>query len=116
MQMEPEYKTISDQQAGFGHWAVLELLGHVKVAGYITEEEHFGSKLGRIDIPGQDGGIALTQFFGGQSVYRLTPVSEATARAFAAANQSRPVTKFDLQQIEAPSIRTHWADDDDIDL
>lgn len=31
-------------------WAIVELMGHVRLAGYVTEEERFGAKLGRIDI------------------------------------------------------------------
>lgn len=81
---------------GFGVWAILELMGHVKVAGYVTEEELFGSKLGRIDIPADDETQAITQYFGGQSVYRLTPVAEATARAFARRSRPRPVHIYEL--------------------
>lgn len=27
-------------------WAIVELMGHVRIAGRITEEERFGAKLG----------------------------------------------------------------------
>ena len=80
----------------FGTWGILELMGHVKIAGFITEEELFGGKIGRIDIPCQDGS-SFTQFFGGHAVYRLTPVSEQVARAFAIRNQPRPVQVYELQ-------------------
>lgn len=63
-------------------WACLELMGHVRVYGKITEEEHFGQKLGRIEIPtGED--TWQTQFFGGSSVYRISPCDEETARKMA---------------------------------
>lgn len=71
-------------------------MGHVKTAGLISEQELFGTKLGRIDIPTEDGRM-ITQYFGGGSVYRLTPVSEAVARAFAARNVPRPVSIYDLK-------------------
>lgn len=32
-------------------WAIVELMGHVRIAGRLTEEEKFGSKMGRLDIP-----------------------------------------------------------------
>ncbi len=80
----------------FGVWGILELMGHVKMAGFITQEELFGTKMGRIDIPAGDGEEAITQYFGGSSVYRLTPVSEATARAFAMRNRPRPVHLYEL--------------------
>ncbi|MFA9263108.1 MAG: hypothetical protein ACEQSB_07265, partial [Undibacterium sp.] len=66
--------------AKFDSWAILELLGHVKIAGRITEEERFGVKMGRIDIPTPADGF-VTQYFGGGSVYRLTPTTETVARA-----------------------------------
>lgn len=79
----------------FEQWAILELMGHVKLAGRVTEEEHFGSKLGRIDIPNADGGFT-TQFFGGGSVYRLTPTTEEIARHIALNNQPKPVQVWEL--------------------
>lgn len=88
--------------SGFGTWAILELMGHVKLAGFVTEEELFGGKMGRIDIPRGDGDEgAVTQYFGGQTVYRLTPTSEEIARAFAARHQPRPVHTWELQ-LSAP--------------
>jgi len=63
-------------------WCCLELMGHVRVYGKVSEEEHFGQKLGRIEIPtGEDSW--QTQFFGGSSVYRISPCDEETARRMA---------------------------------
>lgn len=81
-------------EAKFESWAVVELMGHVRMAGRVTEEEHFGAKLGRIDIPKDDG--FFTQYFGGQSVYRMTPVTEEAARAVAARNVPEPVHTWEL--------------------
>lgn len=79
----------------FEQWAIVELMGHVRVAGRVTEEEHFGAKLGRIDIPTHDDGFT-TQFFGGSSVYRLTPTTEEIARKVALHSQPAPVYHFEL--------------------
>lgn len=87
----------------FGVWAILELMGHQRMAGYVTEETLFGTALGRIDVPGNDVDLSLTQYFGGHTIYRLTPVSEAVARRFAILNRPRPVTLFDLALPEAIS-------------
>lgn len=98
---------------GFGVWGILELMGHVKMAGFITEEERFGVKMGRIDVP-TDGDEPFTQFFGGSAVYRLTPVTEVVARAFAARNQARPVHVYDLA-LPAPNPTLsvdEWGDED----
>ncbi len=83
------------QTQGFDSWAIVELMGHVKIAGRVTEEERFGAKMGRIDIPTSDGKFA-TQYFGGSSVYRMTPTTEDVARAVAKNNQPTPVYRWEL--------------------
>jgi len=89
---------MSDKQENdeFGVWAVVELMGHVKVAGFVTEQVLFGTTVGRIDIPAGDGEAPLTQYFGGSTLYRLTPTTEQLARAFAKGNRPRPVSRFEL--------------------
>lgn len=93
----------------FEQWAILELMGHVKLAGRVTEEEHFGAKLGRIDIPTTDGGFT-TQFFSGGSIYRLTPTTEEIARHIAANNQPRPVQVWELPAAAGRTAPEHLED------
>lgn len=109
----------NEPSATFDQWAIVELMGHVRVAGRVTEEEHFGAKLGRVDIPTHDGGFA-TQFFGGGSVYRLTPCAEEVARAVALRNQPEPVHRWELPApkaapIVAPEADVYYPDPDDED-
>lgn len=80
----------------FEGWAIVELMGHVRLAGYVTEEEHFGAKLGRIDIPFEGG--PATQYFAGSAVYRVTPCTEIVART-QVSRVSKPVSEWDLQHI-----------------
>jgi len=102
---------IENTNDNFGMWAIVELMGHVKLAGFVTEEELFGGKIGRIDIPTEEG-KGITQYFGGHTVYRITPVSEETARMYAARNQPRPVYVYELKQLPAPGYRDDYDDDD----
>lgn len=101
----------------FDSWAVLELMGHVRMAGRVTEEERFGVKMGRIDVPKDDG--FTTVYFGGGSVYRMTPTTEEIARAVATRSQPAPVHRYELPAPEPedkpiPSpIRQAWDDDED---
>ena len=93
----------------FSGWAIVELMGHVRLAGRVSEEEHFGAKLGRIDVPDGAGGFT-TQFFGGGSVYRVTPTTEEIARKVAESSQPEPVYAWDLRRslglIPAPQPAT----------
>lgn len=94
-------------------WAVVELMGHVRLGGRVTEEEKFGGKLGRIDIPTADGGF-VTQYFGASSVYRLTIVAEDVAREVAKLSNPAPVQPWQFpKQIAAPAGPPGLYDEDE---
>ncbi len=73
-------------------WALVEIMGHVRCYGRISEEEMFGAKLLRVDIPlpgdeflevGEEEKF-YTRYFGGSAIYGITPLEESVARAQAA--------------------------------
>jgi hypothetical protein len=103
----------------FTEWCVVELMGHVRMAGLVSEEERFGVKMGRIDVPNPDGSM-FTQYFGGSSVYRITPTTEDIARAVAARNVPQPVQRYELPAPGAASTpqpeRVPFDDRDDLEV
>ena len=87
------------EQAEAASWAIVELMGHRKLAGLVSEEIHFGVPMCRIDVPANGEIAAFTQLYGGGSIYAMTPVSEQVARGMAARLQARPVQVWDLAAI-----------------
>lgn len=79
----------------FDEWVILELMGHRKLAGRVTEQTIGSASFIRIDVPGDNGEIA-TQFYNPSAVYAMTPCSEELARAVAENNAPRPVTRYEL--------------------
>ncbi len=100
--------TADEKPAPFETWAIVELMGHVRLAGRLTEESRFGATLGRVDIPIGDQGDMVTQYFGGGSVYRITPTDEETARQVARYARPQPIYRLALT-----AGNTHDDDDDD---
>ena len=95
---------MSEQQEVQETWAIVELMGHVKHAGRLSEEEKFGCKLGRLDCPNEDGGFTSV-YFGGASVYRVTVCTEAVARHVAKSSPARPVSPWDFpKQLEMQGV------------
>lgn len=92
----------------FKQWAIVELMGHVRLAGMVTEEERFGAKMGRVDIPGPGDTIFATQYFSGASIYRVTPTTEEVARKIAMQYQPQPAALL----TQAPGV----FDEDDQDF
>lgn len=70
-------------------WAVVEIMGHRRLAGRTREEERFGAKMLRIDVPtiaiiesegkpAELGGVErwTTQWYGGPSIFSFTLTDE----------------------------------------
>lgn len=99
--------------ASFDEWAILELMGHRKMAGRVSEVQLFGAKMLRIDIPSDP---PATQIYGGAAIYCLTPTTEETCRAFAKRAAPAPVQRWELpalpERAGAPE-RADETDDDD---
>jgi hypothetical protein len=65
-----------------GIWAVLEIMGHRRLAGLVREETIAGAVMLRVDIPGpsSDFPVKATQYYGGASLFCMTPTTEELAR------------------------------------
>lgn len=103
---------MSDQeQQPFEGWAVVELLGHVRMGCHVKEVQIAGAGFLRCDIPGT-GDQVTTQYVPPHTIYRITPTTEELARAVAAHNQPQPVHRWELPAARPP-VRDGDRDDDD---
>ena len=85
-----------DEQ-GFDSWALVELMGHQRIAGRVTEAQIGGAKFVRVDVPASDGLQPLTKYLGPASIYAITPITEDTAVALAKQLKVAPVSKYDAR-------------------
>lgn len=104
----------AQQAKGFESWAIIELFGHNKIAGLVTEQTFGGSSLLRVDVPEVDADHpAFTKFFGIGAIYGMTPTTETNARAAAAQMRVRPFTLYILP--EPPRQLARVMSDEDIE-
>ena len=110
---EPQTSNASEQE--FRQWCIVELMGHVRLAGLVTEEQRFGATVGRVDIPQGDNWV--TQYFGGSAIYCVTLTTEEIARADANRSTMRPVVGLLAFHHEPPDdgYRDDEDDEDDDD-
>jgi hypothetical protein len=92
--------TDANQTPTFDEWAVIELLGHRRVAGRVREVQIAGAGFLRIDIPPTQGHAAQTQYVSPGSVYALHPVTEQVATASAANCRPEPIARWELPASE----------------
>lgn len=90
----------------FDSWAILELMGHRRLAGRVSEAMLAGGSFLRIDVPGEQ---PVTQFYSPGAVYALTPCTEEIARRVASRERPAPVHAFELPQL-APATPDFYAE------
>ncbi len=99
-------------------WACVEIFGHRKHYGRVTEVERFGTKMLRIDVPSMLAAPLLAEsetfetfFYGGASIFSFTPMTEDAARKWA--DQSRPHPAALLDRMPPNQGHFYYDEDDD---
>ncbi len=85
-------------QESFSAWCIVELMGHVTLAGFVSETEVGGGKLMKIDVPPSRGMPAFSSLFGAASIYKMTPVDEETVLALCDREQQQPFQSWSLRE------------------
>ena len=83
----------------FEAWGLVELMGHQRVAGRLSEQPLGGGNMLRVDIPNGDG--FRTAYYGASSIYAVHITDEAAARKLAGNQGTRPPYAYELSQAVA---------------
>lgn len=78
---------------------VLELFGHQRIAGHVSEHTFGGATFVRVDVPEVGSTPAFTKMFHPNAVYAFNPVDEETMIFVAEQCSVRPLTVFDLSEM-----------------
>ena len=92
----------------FEEWAIIELFGHQRIAGRVSEQQIGGESFIRVDVPPANcNGTQfepMTKLYGPGAIYCITPVTEQAARLAAAAAVERPVKRWELPARERQAL------------
>lgn len=91
------YCEVCMKEGIFEEWAILELMGHRRLAGVVTEQSIGGSSFIRIDVPGDGEFMKATQFYNPNAIYCITPTTETIARKIAERDSLQPVQRWELE-------------------
>jgi hypothetical protein len=91
----------------FDQWGIVDVMGHQRYIGRISEEMIAGQGFIRIDVPETSAAKTWTKIIGTSSIYAITPTTEEIARAMAANEKAVPINKWELpdelrERIEQP--------------
>ncbi len=87
------------QDTKFEIFAIVELFGHNKIAGKVTETTIGGGNFIRIDVPEIPEVPAWTRFLNPSAIYAINPVTEEVAKGYAARLVSKPIESWDAREV-----------------
>lgn len=85
----------------FDQWCLVELFGHTRIAGRVTEQTVGGCSFVRVDVPAVDDQPAFTKLYGNAAIYAISPVTEEIAIAAAKSYRVVPVAPYDIPELRA---------------
>ena len=91
----------------FEQWAIVELFGHNKIAGLVSEQSVGGCNFVRVDVPAMDNRPGFTKLYGQGAIYAMTFTDEETATAAVSSFHPRPIQVWDAQQLLDKPVPDH---------
>lgn len=79
-------------------WGIVELFGHNRIAGRLTEQNVAGTNMLRVDVPETETNPAFTRLFGSAAIYAINPTTEEVAKMYASKLESKPIDSWDIRQ------------------
>jgi len=83
----------------FDSWALVELFGHQKIVGRVTEATMAGGAFLRVDVPAVEENKAFTRFYSPGAIYSINPITEEIAMGLVQRYRHEPVSQFELPQL-----------------
>lgn len=91
------------EKKGFREWALVELMGHQRIVGFVSEQTIGGAAMLRVDVPDAEGATRFTRLYGSSAIYAINPVSKEVALKLAGAVDAEPVKAWQLPAPSAPA-------------
>lgn len=79
--------------------AIVELFGHTKMAGIVTEQTVGSSTFIRVDVPETEAVPGFTRLLNPSAIYAINPVTEDVMNHMARSFQSKPIESWDINEM-----------------
>lgn len=80
----------------FEEWAIVDVMGHQRFVGLVTEQVIAGQGFVRVDVPKTSTEQAWTKLIGTGSIYSITPVDKDIACSMAERSKAKPIESYQL--------------------
>lgn len=103
------------EQPKLDTWALVELMGHSRIVGKLTEHAMGGSVFLRVDVPAHGEQPAVTKFFSPAAIYAITPLAETLAMEEITRWDAKPVALLQSPQLAEKVVSDGSDEDEDED-
>jgi hypothetical protein len=88
----------------FQIWGIVELFGHNKIAGELTEQNIAGANMLRVDVPETESNPSFTRFLNHAAIYAINPTDKETATYIAKNLNNKPIDSWDIKQFQDKAL------------
>jgi hypothetical protein len=78
----------------FETWAIVELFGHNRYIGKVTEQIIGGCSFIRLDVPKVGKQAAFTKLYSNGAIYCITPINEKFAKEYLKTTNPEPINIY----------------------
>lgn len=94
-----------NEEKTFESWAIVELMGHSKIAGMASQYAFGGKTMLRVDVPATSAIEPFTRFINPDAIYAINPCTEDTAKKAAESFRVRPIELYDVERTVEKALR-----------
>lgn len=84
------------QNEKFDQWCIIEMMGHSKIAGRVTEFAFGGTSFIKVDVPDADGNVRFSRLLNHHAVYAINPVDRETVIEAAQHLNGNVITSYEV--------------------
>ena len=84
-----------------GFWALVELFGHQRIAGFVSEHQMGGETFIRVDVPEVKDCNGFTRLYGKGAIYSVSPAAKELVLRLVAAMRVVPIQPYELRGLPA---------------
>lgn len=85
----------------FEAFALIELFGHTRISGKVTEQTIGGASFIRVDVPETPSQPAFSRLFNPSAIYAINPITEETMLEMAKNLDKAPLQSWDVRETVA---------------
>ncbi len=83
----------------FNVYAIVELFGHQRMAGTVSEQNFGGSVFLRVDVPETKTQPKFTRILNPSAIYAINPVTHEVMVQMANMMETKPIDSWDIQEV-----------------